>query len=267
MKLLILGAQGMLGQMAYRYFCGMADFAVSTINTRYEEQSHTKFIEHINSFHADVVLNCIGLIKQRCPAPKDLYDINARLPGHLAASLLRDTVLVHPSTDCIFKGNHTGMYGATQAHDAEDDYGISKSMGELAVTLRPKTIIVRSSIIGPDARPDGLGLMAWLLKHDRGARINGYTNHIWNGITTLQWCKLVASLLEEARENDRAQIVQPGLIKPVSKYELLCTINRIFDCGLDVYPYEDIRYVDRSLIPSFAVSPIEQQLRELRQFW
>jgi dTDP-4-dehydrorhamnose reductase len=263
MKLLILGAQGMLGQMAHRYFCGKAGFTVAVLNTRYQVQNHIQFIEHVNSYRADVVLNCIGLIKQRCPAPKDLYDVNARLPGHLAAGLRPDTVLVHPSTDCIFKGTHAGMYGATQAPDAEDDYGISKSMGELAVALRPKTMLIRASIIGPDARPDGLGLMAWFMKHPRGARINGYTNHLWNGITTLQWCKLVASLLEEAREYGHARIVQPGLNKPVSKYELLCTINRIFDCGLEVCPHQDAHYVNRSLLPSLVASPIEQQLQEI----
>jgi len=263
MKLLILGAQGMLGQMVHRYFNKQADFTVVSLDTRYEVQNYIEFLEHVNSHRADVVLNCIGLIKQRYQAPKALYDVNARLPGHLAVGLLPDTLLVHPSTDCIFKGTQVSMYGANMAPDAEDDYGISKSMGELVVALRPKTLLIRTSIIGPDTRPDGLGLMAWFMKQPRGARINGYTNHIWNGVTTLQWCKVVASLLEEAREYDHAQLVQTGLSEPVSKYELLSSMNLIFNRGVEVRPHEDAHGINRSLLPDLVACPIEQQLEEI----
>lgn len=262
MKLLILGTQGMLGQMAYRYFSGQAGFTVTALTRRYEVSNYIEFIEHVNTHRADVVLNCIGLIKQHQPAPKALYNINARLPGHLAAGLDPHSVLVHPSTDCIFKGNQKGMYGVNQAPDADDDYGISKSMGELAIALRPRTVLIRTSIIGPDTRPDGLGLMAWFMRQARGAHINGYTNHWWNGITTLEWCKVVESLLEEAREYDRARIVQPGLPQPVSKYELLTCMNRIFGRGVEVRPYEDAHGVNRSLAPNLAAPSIEQQLEE-----
>lgn len=263
MKLLILGAQGMLGQMALRYFSGKAGFTVAVLNTRYEVSTNKEFVEQVNGHLADVVLNCIGLIKQHRPAAKDLYDINARLPGHLAACLRPETVLVHPSTDCIFSGLQAGMYGAIHAPDAEDDYGISKSMGELAVALRPRTLLVRTSIIGPDERQNGLGLMAWFMRQTRGTRVNGYTNHYWNGITTLEWCKIVDSLLEEARYYEHAHVVQPGLIQPVSKYELLASTNRIFDCGIEVHPHEDAHRINRSLSPNLVAPPIEQQLQEL----
>lgn len=263
MNLLILGAQGMLGQMACRYFSGKAGVTVTALNMRYEVSNHNEFIEHINAHVPDVVLNCIGLIKQHRPAAKALYDINARLPGCLAAGLHSGIVLVHPSTDCIFNGIQAGMYGSAQAPDAEDDYGISKSMGELAVALRPRTLLIRTSIIGPDERHNGLGLMAWFMRQARGTRVNGYTNHLWNGITTLEWCKIVESLLEETRNFEHARVVQPGLIQPVSKYELLDRMNSIFDRGVDVYPHEDAHCVNRSLLPNLAAPPIEQQLQEL----
>lgn len=253
----------MLGQMAHRYFSGKAGVTVATVNMRYEVANHNEFIEHVNEHLADVVLNCIGLIKQHRPAAKDLYNINARLPGCLAARLDPRAVLVHPSTDCIFNGIQAGMYGLTQAPDAEDDYGISKSMGELAVALRPRTLLIRTSIIGPDERQNGLGLMAWFMRQARGDCVNGYTNHFWNGITTLEWCKIVDSLLEEARHYELARVVQPGLIQPVSKYELLVSMNRIFDRGIEVYPHEDAHRVNRSLSPNLAAPLIEQQLQDL----
>lgn len=263
MKMLILGAQGMLGQMADRYFNGKAGLSVTALKIRYEVSNHKEFIEHVNAHRADVVLNCIGLIKQHRPASKALYDINARLPGYLAAGLDANTVLVHPSTDCIFKGTQAGMYEVAQAHDADDDYGISKSMGELAVALRPRTMLIRTSIIGPDARPNGQGLMAWFMRQARGTSVNGYTNHLWNGITTLEWCKVVNALLEEARGYDRARVVQPGLIQSVSKYELLICMNKVFCRGIQVRPHEDAHSVNRSLLPSLAAPPIEHQLQEI----
>jgi dTDP-4-dehydrorhamnose reductase len=263
MKMLVLGAQGMLGQMAHRYFIGKAGLSVTALNIRYEISNHKEFIQHVNSHRADVVLNCIGLIKQHHPASRALFDINARLPGHLVAGLSADTVLVHPSTDCIFKGTQPRMYNVDQPHDADDDYGISKSMGELAVALRPRTMLIRTSIIGPDARPNGQGLMAWFMRQGRGTAVNGYTNHLWNGITTLEWCKVVDALLEEARGYDRALTVQPGLIQPVSKYELLILMNKIFCRGIEVCPREDPQSVNRSLLPSFAAPAIEHQLQEI----
>lgn len=262
MKLLILGARGMLGQMAHKYFCKKDGFNVSVLNTRYEVQNHIQFLEHVNSFRADIVLNCIGLIKQHYPAPKDLYDINARLPGHLAGGLHPDSVLVHPSTDCVFKGSQVGVHSLSKVPDADDDYGISKSMGELAVALRPKTLLIRTSIVGQDERPEGLGLMAWFMKQPRGAHINGYTNHLWNGITTLEWCKVVDSLLNEAREYGRAQLAQPGLTHPVSKYELLESMNRVFNRGVVVSPCQDAQDVNRCLCPNLTVPSIERQLYE-----
>ena len=263
MKLLILGEQGMLGQMAFRYFSDKAGFTVATLKMRYDLTNHKEFIQHINAHHADVVLNCVGLIKQHRPAAKHLYDINARLPGSLAIGLDSGTVLVHPSTDCIFNGTQEVMYDLAQAPDAEDDYGISKSMGELAVALRPKTLLIRTSIIGPDKRLNGLGLMAWFMRQARGTRVNGYTNHFWNGVTTLEWCKIVSSLLEEARHYKHAYVIQPGLIQPVSKYELLVHMNRIFNRGVEVYPHEDVHRINRSLWPNLAATSIEQQLQEL----
>ncbi len=263
MKVLILGPNGMLGQMAHKYFNSRPGFDVCTLDERYSVEDSARFLDSINAYSADVVLNCIGLIKQHCPTTKALYDLNARLPGHLAAGLNPKTVLVHPSTDCVFKGDSAGLYGPAQAHDAEDDYGISKSMGELAIALRPRTILVRTSIIGPDTRTQGLGLMAWFMRQACGAKINGYTNHLWNGITTLEWCKVVNSRLEEALEYSHAKLIQPGLAEPVSKYALLRIMNRIFDRGVDVRPYEDATRINRALQPSIIAPAIEQQLQEI----
>lgn len=267
MKILIIGSQGMLGQMAVRYFGRRSDIIVSVLNRRFDTLNHEAFIRCVNEENADVVLNCVGLIKQRCPTAKELFDVNARLPALLAMKLRSECIFVHPSTDCIFKGDRTDLYAIDEPSDAEDDYGISKSMGELSILFRPKTLLMRTSIIGPDMRKNGLGLMAWLFKQSPSLPIKGYTNHFWNGITTLEWCKQVEAHIEEACKYREAKIVQPGLAKPISKYELLRHVDKIYDLGLDIIPHENNLYINRSLRPSIKVVPIEHQLVELKNFY
>jgi len=263
MKMLILGENGMLGQMAYRYFGRHPDFVVSVLQERYDAQDHGRFIKLLNACNADVVLNCIGRINQYKANLRDIFELNAQLPCQLAVALKQETTLVHPSTDCVFKGEKVGMYLESDVHDAVDAYGISKSMGEIAIKLRPNTLIIRTSIIGPDSRSGGLGLMAWLMRQSRGSEINGYTNHYWNGITTLEWCRTVESNLVEISKCSQAKFIQPGLAKPISKYELLTHMNSIFERGVVIRPHSDAHEINRSLKPKLVAPPIESQLKEI----
>ena len=85
----------------------------------------------LNRIRPDVVVNCIGLVKQFAEAGDPLLalPINAMLPHRLArlCSLL-GARLIHISTDCVFNGKR-GAYTESDVSDAEDLYGKSKYIG------------------------------------------------------------------------------------------------------------------------------------------
>ena len=164
-KVLILGGTGMLGSQLYKtlkyQYSVMATirgvyksieeldfFAVNDVREQVDALDFDSIIRAFASYKPDVVINCIGLIKQ-LPASKDplwAITINAQLPHRIslvcAASKIR---MIHISTDCIFSGKK-GNYADDDISDAEDLYGRTKFLGE--VDYKPHTITLRTSIIG-----------------------------------------------------------------------------------------------------------------------
>lgn len=255
----------MLGQMTCRYF-SKEGFKIAYHTARFDIRLAADYVSAVNSYLADVVINCIGVIKQYSATRTSYFDINARLPNLLASELNPSTILVHPSTDCVFKGTADGMYSESSSHDAEDDYGISKSMGELSILSRPKTLIIRTSVIGPDIRPNGPGLMAWLMRHSPGEIVEGYTNHYWNGITSLEWCKVVNNQLSKATNCSKSMVVIPGLNQQISKFTLLNCINDVYNLNLKISPAENKVNINRSMVPNYKVSELIPQLEACLEF-
>lgn len=266
MKIAILGSKGMLGSMVLSYFRQTEVHEVVAFDRRFVATEHQNdFFSALNQLNPNVVINCIGMIKQRNPSLKELFQINAIFPGLLAKALSKDTLLIHPSTDCVFAGNRTRPYEKDEISDAADDYGISKAVAEVALALRPNTTIVRTSIIGPDASGTGLGLMEWFFRQQRGTAVQGYTNHAWNGITTFEWCRFVEKWIDGMQWQNRSTLIQIGSNEPVSKYELLCLINEIFERGIGVSPHDAQPSVNRVLNPEVRLGSIKQQLLDLRK--
>src|SRR5690606_22617416 len=115
---------------------------------------------------------------------------------------------------------------------------------------RPNTIVPRVSIIGPDANPKGKGLLAWVLAQ-KGNTIKGFTNHLWNGITTLEWCKKIEELLHQNDKFD-FKLEQFGTDESYSKYDMLLLFNKVFDLGMTVDSFESEVPVDRRLSPQIV---------------
>ena len=89
----------------------------------------------------------------------------------------------------------------------------------------PRCAVIRTSIIGPELG-EGHGLMGWFLRQD--GEVNGYVNHLWNGITTLEWAKVCFEIISRG-DSPRRAIAQPGIEPAVSKYELLALISRVWE--------------------------------------
>ncbi|MCD1258082.1 SDR family oxidoreductase [Paenibacillus athensensis] len=249
-KLLVFGGQGMLGHMLVDYFRTIGGWQVMyTTRDRHDpfglylEGGDLAAVEQlIAAVRPAVAVNAIGLLNEFAERdPQAAYWINGLLPHRMAAALARNGGrLIHISTDCVFAGVR-GMHAENDEPDGVSVYARSKALGELRVAPH---VTLRTSIVGPDNRAAGIGLLAWLLRQPQGATIRGYTRAYWNGVTTLELAKCVHAVCEDETAAGLFHIAAP---EPVSKYELLQLFKTAFD-RMDVTVAEDdaIR-LDRTL--------------------
>ena len=164
--------------------------------------------------------------------------MNALLPHQLAEfARAAGARLIHFSTDCVFSGIK-GNYAQDDPSDATDLYGRTKSLGEVGA---PRCLTIRSSIIGHELR-NHTGLIDWFLSQ-RGGAIRGFTRAVYSGLTTLAMAQVVERSIVDWPDLDGVWQVSSA---PVSKYDLLCMVNRIYGLGVRIDRDEDF-VCDRSL--------------------
>jgi len=258
MRILILGVTGMLGSTVFRELCKEERHDVwgtlrSVSGLRYfSTEQHNKLLcnidvlDHdslINVFETvmpEVVINCVGLIKQFADSksPLTALPINAMLPHRLASiSSLVGARLIHISTDCVFSGKK-GMYVESDISDAEDLYGKSKYIGE--VIDQPHVVTLRTSIIGHELNSQ-TSLVDWFLSQ-RGA-VKGYKKAIFSGLPTVELAKVIIDYVLPAPALSGLYHVSVGAI---DKYSLLKLIADRYQKKIEITCDERVR-IDRSL--------------------
>lgn len=256
----------MLGQMVNLYFKKQG-YEVLTYDQRFSESSIIDYVEEINKFEDAIIFNCIGKIKQKSEDPFNLIWSNTILPLALARDLKDSHFLIHPSTDCVFNGLEPNSYEKNHVHDANDLYGWSKSLGETAIRNRKNSLIIRVSIIGLD-RYSNKGLLSWFLNNPSNSKIEGFLNHYWNGISTLEWCKVVHDLiLNRNIFHSENKTVQIGTTEFYSKYEMLLMFQEVFEKDFVIEPVQNLIKVNRRLTPDLIAKELKLQLIELKEFW
>lgn len=241
MKLLVLGCNGMAGHTVSLYLKeqGHDVFGFDRTKSKYinsvdGDAKDTDFLRKlVNEGKFDVIINCIGILNQFAENNKALATLlNSYLP-HFLADITSDTKtqVIHISTDCVFSGKRGG-YTESDYRDSESFYGRSKGLGELE---DGKNLTIRNSIVGPDLNPEGIGLFNWFMKQQ--GPINGYTNAIWTGQTTLQ----LAKTIEAAAKQKAHGLYNMVPDHPISKYELLQLFNRYFrNNRITIMPSENV---------------------------
>src|SRR3984885_1007593 len=196
-------------------------------------------LEVFGRVRPDVVINCIGLVKQLLTTDDvpAVVSINSLLP-HRLVRLCRvaRARLIHVSTDCVFAGTKS-MYREQDVADARDLYGISKLLGEVdengAVTLR-------TSIIGPELASSH-GLLGWFLAQ-RG-RVKGFTRAIFSGLPTVELARVMRDFVIP---NPQLRGVHHVSAAPISKFDLLTHIARVYGLSVEIVPDAEV-IIDRSL--------------------
>ena len=261
MKVFVLGHRGMLGHVVARYLAERGH-EVLTSDTRYSGAPDDLLIQELRRTEAAWIINCIGKIPQKTANPADLFMGNFQLPVHIKTYLRPDQRLLHASTDCVFSGKR-GNYRIEDTPDPHDVYGLSKLLGE-SVAESGRCQIIRTSIIGPELGDSGKGLMAWFLKQT--GPVNGFTNHLWNGITTLEWAKIADEILT-GRLKPTTAILQTGSEGAVTKYELLKLIGEVWRHSITINAKEAKERVNRTLVPVLKRSDLRKLLQEYKSWY
>jgi dTDP-4-dehydrorhamnose reductase len=193
------------------------------------------------------IINAIGITKPliRDDAPRQIETairINALLPHAIAAfARTSGARVLQIATDCVYSGAK-GSYLETDLHDALDVYGKTKSLGEC---YEPGVHHLRCSIIGPEPK-DFKFLIEWFRSQPATARVNGYLNHQWNGVTTLQFARICRGIIESEPALPHLQHVVPqGAISKAQMLHEFVTCYRRSD--ITVSDVNAASVVDRTL--------------------
>ena len=267
-KVLLFGATGMAGHIAYYYLQSTERYELINVVYRTklvkdsivvdvtDKNAVTKLVEE---GRPDLIINCIGvLIKGSKEHPDNAIFINAYFP-HLLKKL-SDKIgakLIHISTDCVFSGKR-GNYTESDFRDADDIYGRSKALGEI---INDKDLTIRTSIIGPELKTNGEGLFHWFM-HQTG-QVNGFKTAIWGGVTTLE----LAKAIDNAIVQEQTGLIQLSNGIGITKYDLLNLFKKIWHrSNVNILPYDGNK-IDKSIaksdkfayeVPGYEVMLLEQ---------
>ena len=194
--------------------------------------SHDSIDELLKVADCEWIINAIGILDRHIDAndPKSVaraIEVNGSFPSRLASAAGDWRRLIHISTDGVFAGRDA-PYDERSPHDGPGVYAYSKSLGEVGAH---NVVNLRCSLVGPE-NPPPTSLLGWVLSQPPGATVTGYTNHFWNGITTLHFAKLCqAVILAGAHDLPPLLNVIPGDV--VTKADLL-------RLGLAAFGREDV---------------------------
>lgn len=257
MKILVIGASGMIGSTVLRVLSEKKDWEVS--GTVRDESVKRFFstpigehliagvdVEHqdslvkvLDQIRPNVVVNCAGLTKHKPEADDPLVSIpiNTLMPHRLAGLCgLVGARLIHVSTDCVFSGEKGG-YVEDDFADARDVYGKSKALGEVHY---PHAITLRTSTIGHELQSQ-YGLLDWFLSQE--GRCNGYTRAVFSGLPTVIFAQVIRDVVIPHTELSGLYHIAA---KPIAKFDLLKMIAEVYGKTIDIVP-DDTLVIDRSL--------------------
>ena len=257
-RVLVLGVTGMLGHTLFRRLSSSGGLDVygtargaANLGRWFEAAQMKKIITGVDAGDFDtvveafakvkpeIVINCIGIIKQLPEAEDPLLalPVNALLPHRIARLCAAvGARMIHISTDCVFSGKKGG-YTEDDPLDAADLYGRSKYLGEVAY---PHCLTLRTSIIGHELKGK-LALVEWFLSQE--GTVRGYTEAIYSGFPTIVLSEII----------DEYVIPNPALhglyhlsSERIAKYDLLKLVAEKYGKRINIEPYGGV-CEDRSL--------------------
>lgn len=264
-RILVLGSTGMLGSMVKSVFESAGCFNVR--GTHIEDRKDLYFLDVLEGLGKlvsiwdetggfDYVINCIGMTKDKVDESAldsviQAIRINSLFPYQLAEFCKRRrTRVIHISTDGVFSGA-SRSYSERSFPDCADVYGKTKSLGEV---LDKNVINIRCSILGPSPF-EKRGLFEWFRSQPEGGRVYGFTNHVWNGVTTFQFADLCVKIIannvfDDLRKESGVFHFSPNT--PLTKFKLLKDLKHVLRKRIMIIPKKgDGGKISRVMVSKF----------------
>jgi dTDP-4-dehydrorhamnose reductase len=247
-KVLVLGSTGMLGIEVLRELLNRNIDLYATIRSSSDKIKIKKYlnsdISKIKFYNLDIkgsyksklkkivskknfVVNCIGIIKpyivdNDVKSLQNALNVNSIFPHILKTCVKKDVKVFQIATDCVYDGAK-GKYKEDDSHNAKDVYGKSKSLGEVQ---SENFFNIRCSIIGNEIK-GFKSLLCWFLNQKKNSKIFGFRNHLWNGITTRHFGKIISVLILKEIKIPNNFHIMPGDV--VNKFQMLKIFQKKFN--------------------------------------
>lgn len=251
-KIIILGSSGMLGHQLKYVIESYPNFQLYNFsrekikkknNFYFEVKKKNKLEKLFKQIKPQIVVNCVGVLKNSKVNKNLYYDVNYKFPKFLSQlSKKINYKIINISTDCVFSGKK-GNYKETDTPDPMDNYGSSKKFGEIKSN---NVINIRTSIIGLEKNKNQRGLMEWFLNQKKD--VQGYSKAYFSGLTTLELSRIIVKffiLNEKVNNFFLGKIVHVSGPK-ISKFNLLSKIQKIYGKKILIKKSSKIK-IDRSL--------------------
>jgi dTDP-4-dehydrorhamnose reductase len=252
LKILLLGSAGMAGHILKKELSKYVE-QIELVDVARTNQfispsiqmDVTDFValaDLINNSNFDYIINSVGILNKNAEDNPELSIlINSYLP-HFIESITKGTItkVIHISTDCVFSGKK-GSYIESDLKDGIGYYAQTKALGEI---VNNKDLTIRTSIIGPDLNPNGIGLFNWFI--NQKGTINGFTQVFWSGVTTIQLSKSIKEIIFS--KNQITGLVHLTNSNKICKYDLLLMFKKIYGLNNIEIERSNSYAVDKSLI-------------------
>ena len=239
MKILILGADGMIGHKMAQSLSHFDLYLNSRSHSKYLQEhltnstlSNFDFLDQniedlLDKISPDYIINAVGItIRRGASDNKETNFLNSQLPKKIDFWCKENKKKqIHFSTDCVFSGDK-GNYYDLDHPDAKDDYGKSKGEGEIN---SKSTLTIRSSLIGREIY-NKTELLEWVISN-KNKKIKGFDNVIYSGVTTLWMSKTVDEIIKKYPDLFGIYNISSP---PISKYDLITKINTYFDLNIEI---------------------------------
>jgi dTDP-4-dehydrorhamnose reductase len=257
LKVLVLGASGLIGSTTLRVLSERSDWQVygsirsdsirpflpkisaDKLISNLDVDNLSSIIQTISEIRPDVVINCIGATKHKKEgnSPLNAIALNALLPHRLAqVCTLAGARLIHISTDCVFSGKD-GFYSESSFADADDVYGRSKALGEVTYG---GALTLRTSTIGHELQSN-YGLLNWFLSQESSCK--GFSKAMFSGLPTVVFAQIIRDVV---LKNTQLTGLYHVAAAPINKYDLLQLIAKIYKKEINI-ECDDSFIIDRSL--------------------